>query len=192
MRSSRSYPAGAAGRVRQSGLLYPFRRRQEEVLWGGKSSRARRSAILRACSNCSGCYSWPSGRGCARARTSCSRTCSCAINSPSSPARRAPDRVLGLVPGDKLLWVVARRFCAGWREHLAIVAPDTVVRWHPRGWRLFWRWTSRSRGGRPHLSPEARELIATISRENRLWGTERIRGELLKLGIVVSNRSIRR
>jgi len=93
---------------------------------------------------------------------------------------------------DKLLWVLARRFCAGWRQHLTIVTPDTVVRWHRQGWRLFWRWKSRSRGGRPHLSPEVRELIATISRQNRLWGTERIRGELLKLGIVVSNRSIRR
>jgi putative transposase len=91
-----------------------------------------------------------------------------------------------------VLWVLARRFCGGWREQLSIVTPDTVVRWHRQGWRLFWRWTSRSRGGRPHLSPEARDLILTMSRENRLWGTERIRGELLKLGIVVSNRSIRR
>jgi transposase InsO family protein len=84
------------------------------------------------------------------------------------------------------------RFCANWREHLTIVTPDTIVRWHRQGWRLLWRWNSRSRGGRPPLSPEVQELIATISRENRLWGTERIRGELLKLGIVVSNRSIRR
>jgi len=90
------------------------------------------------------------------------------------------------------VWVLARRRCAGWREHLAIVTPDTVVRWHRQGWHLFWRWKSRSQGGRPRLSPEVRELIATISRENRLWGTERIRGELLKLGIVVSNRSIPR
>jgi len=66
------------------------------------------------------------------------------------------------------------------------------VHWHRHGWRLFWRRKSRSRGGRPHLSPEVRELIATMSREHRLWGTERIRGELLKLGMVVSNRSIRR
>jgi transposase InsO family protein len=91
-----------------------------------------------------------------------------------------------------LLWVLARRVCAGWREHLAIVTPDTVVRWHRQGWRLFWRWKSHSRGGRPHLSPEIRELIATMSRENRLWGAERIRGELLKLGTEVSHRSIRR
>ena len=93
---------------------------------------------------------------------------------------------------DKLLWVVARRFCAGWREYLSFVTPETVVRWHRQGWRLFWRWKSRSRGGRPHLSPEVQDLIVTMFRENGLWGTERIRGELLKLGIVVSNRSIRR
>ena len=93
---------------------------------------------------------------------------------------------------DKLLWVLARRFCAGWREHLRVVTPDTVVRWHRLGWRLVWRGKSRSRGGRPHVSPEIQELIATMSRENPLWGTERIRGELLKLDIVVSNRSIRR
>jgi transposase InsO family protein len=94
--------------------------------------------------------------------------------------------------GDKLLWMLARRWCAGWRDHLVIVTPDTVVRWHRQGWCLFWRWTSPSRGGRPHLSPEVRDLIRSMSRENRSWGTERIRGELLKLGIVVSNRSIRR
>jgi len=93
---------------------------------------------------------------------------------------------------DKLLWVLARRFCAGWREHLAIVTPDTVARWHRQGWRLFWRWESRPRGGRPQLSPEVRDLIVTLSRENPFWSTERIRDELLKLGIVVSNRSIRR
>src|ERR671938_914735 len=93
---------------------------------------------------------------------------------------------------DKLLWVLARRWYARWREDLAIVTPETVVRWHRHGWRLFGRWKSRSRGGRPHLSLEVQELIATMSRENPLWGTERIRGELLKLGMVVSNRSIRR
>jgi hypothetical protein len=93
---------------------------------------------------------------------------------------------------DKLLWILARRFCTGRREYLAFVTPETVVRWHRQGWRLVWRWKSRSRGGRPKLSPEVQDLIRTMSRENRLWGTERIRGELLKLGIVVSNRSIRR
>src|SRR6266536_10927 len=106
------------------------------------------------------------------------------------PTRARPRRQLR--NWDRVLWILARRCCGGWREHLSIVTPDTVVRWHRQGWRLFWRWKSRPRGGRPRLSPEVQELIATISRENRLWGTERIRGELLKLGIIVSNRSIRR
>src|SRR5713226_5741412 len=72
------------------------------------------------------------------------------------------------------------------------VDPETVVRWHRRGWSLYWRWRSRHQLGRPRLSPGIRELIAAMANENRLWGTERIRGELLKLGIVVSSRSIRR
>ena len=73
-----------------------------------------------------------------------------------------------------------------------IVRPETVLRWHRKGWRLCWTWRSRGRIGRPRLSAEVKDLIAQISRDNRLWGTEHIRGELLKLGIVVSNRSIRR
>jgi transposase InsO family protein len=93
---------------------------------------------------------------------------------------------------DKVLWVLVRRLRRDWRRHLVVVTPDTVIRWHRAGWRLYWRWRSRSPGGRPRLSPEIRELIARMSRENPLWGSERIRGELLKLGIAVSNRSVRR
>jgi transposase InsO family protein len=87
---------------------------------------------------------------------------------------------------------LARRLCTGWRKHLSFVTPETVVCWHRHRWRLFWQWKSHSQGARPHLSVEVRDLITTMSRENRLWGTERIRGDLLKLGITVSNRSIRR
>jgi putative transposase len=101
--------------------------------------------------------------------------------------KRPPLRVRG-----KLLWALARRLCAGWPRHLILVRQETVVRWHRTGWRLFWRWRSRPRLGRPRLSPEARELIAVMSRDHPRWGTERIRGEPLKLGLVVSNRSIRR
>src|SRR5438445_367219 len=67
------------------------------------------------------------------------------------PTRSRPQARLRL--WDKLLWILARRLCAGWREHLSFVTPDTVVRWHRQGWRLFWRWKSRLRGGRLHLSP---------------------------------------
>jgi transposase InsO family protein len=66
------------------------------------------------------------------------------------------------------------------------------VRRHRHAWKLFWRWKSRCQLGRPRLSAEVREVIATMSRETPLWGTERIRGEPLELGIAVSNRSIRR
>ena len=67
-----------------------------------------------------------------------------------------------------------------------MVTPETVVRWHRRGWRLSWRWRSRGPMGRPRVSAEVRELIATMARDNPGWGAERIRGELLKLGIAVS------
>ena len=104
------------------------------------------------------------------------------------PARTRPR----LRTRDKLLWLLVRQLRTDWRRHLVIVRPETVVRWHRHAWRLVWRWKSRTRLGRPRLSPEVRELIATMSRHNPRWGTERIRGELLKLGIVVSNRLIRR
>jgi transposase InsO family protein len=73
-----------------------------------------------------------------------------------------------------------------------IVRPETVIRWRRHAWRLLWRWRSRPRLGRPRLSAETHDLIAVVSRANPRWGTERIRGESPKLGLVVSNRSIRR
>ena len=81
---------------------------------------------------------------------------------PHPPGRKRPP----LRARDKLLWVLARRLCTGWRRHLVVVRPETVVRWHRRGWRLFWRWRSRCPLGRPRLSAEVRELIATMAREN--------------------------
>jgi putative transposase len=93
---------------------------------------------------------------------------------------------------DTRFWLLLCRLTTAWRRHLVLVSPETVVRWHRQGWRLLWRWQSRTRLGRPHLPAGVRELIATMSHENVLWGTERIRGELRKLGIEVSNRSIRR
>src|SRR5262245_33063643 len=93
---------------------------------------------------------------------------------------------------DRLFWVVARRLGADWRCHLVLVQPETVLGWHRRGWRLYWWWRSGRPTGRPRVPPEVRALIRRLAEENRLWGTERIRGELLKLGIAVGNGSIRR
>jgi hypothetical protein len=73
---------------------------------------------------------------------------------------------------DRLLWVLAGLARRDWRHHLLLVKPETVIRWHRRGWRLFWRWRSRSSGGRPRLGLETRDLIRSMSRDNVLWGTE--------------------
>src|SRR6266540_6683050 len=94
------------------------------------------------------------------------------------PTRKRPR----LRARDKLFWLLARLVRRDWRRHLLVVTPETIVRWHRRGWRLFWRWRSRTRIGRPRVSPEVRELIARMARDNPGWGAERIRGELLELG----------
>jgi hypothetical protein len=73
---------------------------------------------------------------------------------------------------------------------LVIVKPETVVRWHRSGFRLFWRWKSRRRGGRSKVPLEIRQLIREMSLANPLWGAPRIRGELLKLGIDIGQTSV--
>jgi hypothetical protein len=93
---------------------------------------------------------------------------------------------------DRLFRVVALRLVPDWRRHLVLVQPETILRWPRQGWRLCWWWRSRRPAGRPRLSPEVRALIRRLSEKHRLWGTERICDELLKLGIAVGNGSIRR
>ena len=73
---------------------------------------------------------------------------------------------------------------------VAIVQPETLVRWHRAGFRCYWRWKSRPRGGRPQISAELRALIRRISIENPLWGAPRIHGELLKLGFEVAQATV--
>jgi transposase InsO family protein len=73
---------------------------------------------------------------------------------------------------------------------LTIVRPETLVRWHRAGFRCYWRWKSRSSGGRPPIDTELRVLIRRISTENPLWGAPRIHGELLKLGFEVAQSSV--
>jgi putative transposase len=78
------------------------------------------------------------------------------------------------------------------RQALVIVQPATLLRWHRAGFRLLWRWRSAPRSQQPLVSPETVALIRRMARENRLWGAERIRGELRKLCIAVGKRSIQR
>src|ERR1700687_2570091 len=73
---------------------------------------------------------------------------------------------------------------------LVIIRPETLVRWHRDGFRRYWRWKSRRRGGRPQIETELRALIRQMSTENLLWGAPRIHGELLKLGFSVAQSSV--
>ena len=106
--------------------------------------------------------------------------------------RRHPRPHLGLL--DKLFWVAARRFWSGWKEALIVVSPDTVVRWHRAGFRLYWKLISKAkkRIGRRQTRKEVRTLIFRMVRDNPTWGAPRIHGELLMLGFDVSERTISR
>ena len=103
--------------------------------------------------------------------------------------RRSPKR-LAFSNLDRLifagLYAIAPRILGA----LAIIEPQTVVRWHRAGFRLFWRWKSQSRSGRPRVPLEIRRLISEMSLANPLWGAPRIHGELLKLGIDVGQTSV--
>ena len=90
---------------------------------------------------------------------------------------------------DRLFWLFLSKYWADWREALHIVQPATVIRWHRQGFRYYWRWKSRRRG-RPSIQRELRALIREMSRENPLWGAPRIHGELLKLGLEVSQATV--
>ncbi len=81
---------------------------------------------------------------------------------------------------------------AHWRQALLIVKPDTLLRWHREGFRLFWRWKTRARKVRPRLPESTIDLVRRMATDNLLWGAERIRGELLKVGIHVAKRSIQK
>jgi len=92
---------------------------------------------------------------------------------------------------DHLIWIVLSQFWKDWRCVLTIVRPETVLRWHREGFRLYWVWKSRmKRRGRPRLTLEERKLIHRMAKDNPLWGAPRIHGEMLKLGIVVSQAAV--
>ena len=92
---------------------------------------------------------------------------------------------------DRALWVILSRLWPNWRNPLALVQPETVIRWHKRGFRLYWRWKSRPGWpGRRKIPEEIRDLIRSMSRSNPFWGSPRIHGELLKLGITVSQATV--
>src|SRR5271169_168311 len=104
--------------------------------------------------------------------------------------RRANPKRLPFLSIDRLILGGVCRLFPKIHDTLAIVRPDTVIRWHRAGFRLYWRWKSRRRCGRPIVSFEIRRLIREMSAANPLWGAPRIHGELLKLGIDVGQTSV--
>src|SRR2546430_8012635 len=106
--------------------------------------------------------------------------------------RRHPRPSLGLF--DKLFWVIARWVWSAWKHSLILVTPETVVRWHRGGFRLYWKLISKVRRpvGRRQTSKEVRELIFRMAVENPTWGAPRIHGELLMLSFEGSERTVSR
>jgi putative transposase len=105
--------------------------------------------------------------------------------------RRQRKGRLRLFSTDRLLWVWLYRIWPQALNTMVLVKPATVIQWPLKGFRLYWHWRSR-RLGRPKMSPEARDLIRQMSAANPLWGAPRIHGELLKLGIDVSQATVGR
>ncbi len=93
---------------------------------------------------------------------------------------------------DRLLLVFLARMAQTWKQSLFLVQPETLLRWYRELFRLFWKHTSQAQERKPRLSPETIALIKDMVTNNRLWGVERIRGELLKLDIRVRKRTIQK
>src|ERR1700704_4494940 len=91
---------------------------------------------------------------------------------------------------DRLVFAGLYRLAPGMLDALKILKPKTVIRWHRAGFRAYWRWKSRARGGRPKAPLEIRQLIRDMSSANPLWGAPRIHGELLMLGINVGQTTV--
>ena len=103
--------------------------------------------------------------------------------------QRAPRRV-HLHWASRALFIWLYRCCPRILDAITIVRPETVVRWHRMGFAAYWRWKSRSPGGRPRIGKEVRDLIRRMSFENPLWGAPRIHGELLRLGFDVAQSTV--
>ena len=91
---------------------------------------------------------------------------------------------------DRLLFIQLYRWFPSILKVFTVIRPETLIRWYRAGFRYYWRWKSRSRGGRPLIETDLRALIRQMSIENLLWGAPRIHGELLKLGFEVAQSSV--
>ena len=104
--------------------------------------------------------------------------------------RRKVQGRVRLTNNDRWFFIQLYRWFPSILQVLTIIRPETLVRWHRAGFRCYWRWKSRPRGGRPQIETDLRALIRRMSIENPLWGAPRIHGELLKLGFEVAQSSV--
>jgi hypothetical protein len=98
-----------------------------------------------------------------------------------------------LQPKDRVFWIILSRIWSNWRKPLHLVKADTVIGWQRQGFKMYWARLSRREGaGRRSVSTEVKVLIRKMSQANPYWGALRIHGELLKLGIEISERTVSR
>lgn len=93
---------------------------------------------------------------------------------------------------DRIFFSLMMDWLFNWKERMFIVKPDTVIKWHRTAFKLYWRWKSRPKGGRPKVSREVINLIKQMANENPDWGAPRIHGELLKLGFDICESTVQR
>jgi len=91
---------------------------------------------------------------------------------------------------DRLFWIVLSKLWSGWDKSLIIVQPETVIRWHRKGFKIFWRLKSRKKAGRPKIDSEIQRLIRQLSKENPTWGVPHIKSELALLGYDVAESTV--
>ena len=90
---------------------------------------------------------------------------------------------------DRLFWVILSRLWNGWKNVLIVVQPETVIRWHRKGFKLYWKSKSQ-KAGRPPTDIKVQRIVKKMIKENPLWGAPTLHGELIKLGIVISERTV--
>ena len=102
------------------------------------------------------------------------------------------DPKLKIKKSDRLFFGLMMDLLSNWKERIFIVKPETVIKWHRSAFKFYWRWKSKSKGGRPKVTREVINLIKQIANENPSWGAPRIHGELKKLGYDVSESTVYR
>jgi putative transposase len=91
---------------------------------------------------------------------------------------------------DRIFFSLSKILLSNWKDNLVIVKPETVIKWHRKGFKLLWKIKSKRKGGRGKIDFEARKLIVQLAKDNASWGIPRIHGEIVKLGYNISQSTV--